>query len=75
VVVGYGVSVPKGRLPVFSVDTVEEAKQLITLCCPRNVHGEYYSRELAEEQTLENLQEFSDKLLRGYKLMKARSKA
>jgi hypothetical protein len=54
---------------VFSVDTEEDAKQLITLCCPRDDVGAFYARELAHEQTLENLQEFSDKLARGYALL------
>jgi hypothetical protein len=70
--VGYGVSVPKGRLPVFTVDTEEEAKQLIALACPVGIDGNYYARELVEEQTLENLQKFSDKLARCYKLMKSK---
>jgi hypothetical protein len=56
-------------LPVFSVDTEEDAKQLITLCCPRDAAGIFYARELAHEQTLENLQAFSDKLARGYALL------
>lgn len=58
-------------MPVFSVDTEEEAQQLITLCCPRDGAGDYYARELAAEQSLENLQAFSDRLAQGYALMQA----
>lgn len=62
-------ALPKGFLPVFSVDTEEEAKELIALCCPTDIAGNYYARELAEEQTLENLQLFSDKLAKGYEML------
>ncbi len=61
-VVGYGVSVPSGSLPVFSCDTEQEAKDLITLACPINLAGEHIAPELAEEQTLENLAAFSIRL-------------
>lgn len=54
---------------MFSVDTEAEAKSLITLCCPMDHEGHYYARELAEDQTLENLQLFSDRLQRGYTIM------
>lgn len=59
---GYGRVTPDGRLPVFSVDTEEEAKMLIVMACPRDAVGNHYARELAEEQTLENLAAFSDRL-------------
>jgi hypothetical protein len=55
---------------VFSVDTEEEAEDLIVLCCPMGSDGQYYARELAAEQTLENLQRFSDRLAAGYAFMK-----
>ena len=61
-VVGYGVSVPSGSLPVFSCHTEEEAQNLITLACPLNLAGEYIAPELAHEQTLENLAAFSIRL-------------
>lgn len=35
---------------------------LIIMACPRDQEGEHYARELAQEQTLENLVAFSDKL-------------
>lgn len=53
---------PDGRLPVFGVDTEKEAEALIVMTCPRDAQGAYYARELANEQTLENLVAFSDKL-------------
>ena len=54
---------------MFIVDTEEEAKALIVAACPLNYEGEYFSRELAQEQTLENLQAFSDKLAYCWQLM------
>lgn len=62
--------IPDGRLPVFSTDTEEEAQRLIVLCCPRDRDGHYFARELATEQTLENLQRFSDRLAHGWTLLK-----
>lgn len=47
---------------MFSVDTEKEAETLIVMTCPRDAQGSYYARELASEQTLENLVAFSDKL-------------
>lgn len=55
-------SIPEGSLPVFSVDTEEEAEALLTAACPLNHKGEYYAPELAREQTLENLDKFSERL-------------
>ena len=57
---------------MFSVDTEEEALQLIIAACPRDNQGTYYSRELVHEQTLENLQAFSDKLARIWALLQER---
>jgi hypothetical protein len=73
--VRFGRTVEPGFLPVFSVDTEEEAKALITLCCPRDVDGTHYARELAGEQTLANLQAFSDKLARGWDMIQKRKGA
>ena len=47
---------------MFSTDTEEEAKVLLSLACEKNMTGDYIARELAHEQTLENLQAFSDRL-------------
>lgn len=66
----YGRSVPNGFLPVYSVSDDKEAEDLITLCCPRQHDGQHYARELANEQTLENLQKFSDKLDEGHRHLK-----
>jgi hypothetical protein len=72
--VGFGRGpIPDGRLPVFSTNTEEEARQLLVMCCPRGLDGHFYARELAEEQTLENLQRFSDRLQVGWeRLQKAK---
>lgn len=66
----YGRTVEKGFLPVYSVDTEEEAKSLIVLSCPTNMAGEYIAPELAQEQTLENLDAFSERLDKAHTLMK-----
>lgn len=47
---------------MFSVDTEDDAKLLISTACPMDYSGRYYARELAEDQTLENLYAFSDRL-------------
>jgi len=64
----------EGFLPVFSVDTDDEARMLLTMACPTNTEGEFVSRELAREQTLENLYAFGEKLARVYEMMKAAAK-
>lgn len=70
---GYGRGpVPRGSLPIFSVDNEEEAQSLIVLTCPTNGRGEYIAPELVIEQTLENLYAFGDRLRKGYALLKAR---
>lgn len=55
-------SVPKGSLPVFSVDNEEDAKRLIVAACPFEPGVGYYAAELADDQTLDNLAAFSDRL-------------
>lgn len=60
---GYGRGpCPKGTLPVFSVGDEEEAQALIVAACPTNLQGQYIARELAREQTLDNLYAFGDRL-------------
>jgi len=73
-VVGYGRSCPSGRLPVFSVDTEQEAIALLTLACPTNMNGEFIAPELAYEQTLENLDKFSDRLEKCHQVIKQRKR-
>jgi hypothetical protein len=64
--VGYGRVIPNGSLPVFSVGTEAEARRLLVLACPMSVDGDYYAPELAREQTLDNLEAFSDRLDRAH---------
>ena len=61
-IVGYGVTVPKGSLPAFSVGSRKEAKALIVSACPRTIKGQYVAPELVKEQTLDNLEAFGDRL-------------
>lgn len=65
----YGRTVPKGFLPVFSVDTEDEAKKLLVLTCPRNAEMDFFARELVAEQTLDNLATFSDRLQKSHDLL------
>jgi len=60
---------PKGFLPVFSVNSEEEARKLIVATCSRGADGKFYSAELAVVQTLDVLEQFSRKLERVYSLM------
>lgn len=47
---------------MFSVNTKEEAEQLLNLTTSRGMNGEFVVRELAAEQSLERLWGFSLKL-------------
>ena len=66
----YGRTVPSGSLPVYSVDTEAEARSLLVLTCETNIQGEFVARELAREQTLDNLAAFGERLARTHELMK-----
>ena len=75
VVVRYGRSVEDGFLPVMSVDTEEEAQRLLTLGCQTNYDNEYIARELVDEQTLDNLKAFGERLHNLYhQYIKAKEK-
>ena len=47
---------------MFSVRDANEAEALISLACPLNMNGEYVAPELLQQQSLENLQAFHDRL-------------
>lgn len=47
---------------------------LLVMSCPTNLDGEFVAPELAEEQTLENLYAFSDRLHRYHKLLEQNGK-
>ena len=68
---GFGRSLPKGRLPVYSVGDEAEARLLLATACPMNARGQYVAVELASEQTIENLQRFSDRLDSIHEMLKA----
>lgn len=70
----FGRTVERGFLPVYSVDTEEEAKALVVMSCKRSMNGEMIAPELAEEQTLERLAAFGDRLRGLHQMMKARAK-
>lgn len=63
-------ALPEGFLPVYSVGDEEEAKALLIMSCGRNLAGEFVASELAREQTLDNLQAFSDKLHERHAMLK-----
>lgn len=58
----FGTRTPNGFLPVFSVADEQEARALLVRACGTNYQGEFVARELVEEQTLDHLDEFSDRL-------------
>jgi hypothetical protein len=70
VIVGFGAKPPRGHLPVYSVADEREARRLLVATCPTNVNGEFVAAELAEEQTLDNLAAFSDRLDRAHVQLK-----
>lgn len=55
---------------MYAVADEKEAKDLIVLCCGTNTHGEYIADELVHEQTLENLDRFSERLDRGHEWLR-----
>lgn len=73
-IVGYGTVVPSGHLPVYSVDTEEEARQLLTLACATTPQGEFFAKELAAEQTIDNLFAFGERLAKAHDFMLKRKK-
>ena len=54
---------------MFSVADEKEAQALIVLACPINNEGQYYSRELADSQTLDNLEKFSTRLDQAHEVL------
>lgn len=64
---------------MFSVDTKEEAEELLAMSCELVTYGKdykvgYLARELEQEQTLENLYAFGRRLKANYRKMKAGKK-
>ncbi len=45
---------------------MEEARQLVVLCCGTNYQGDYIARELVMDQTLENLYAFGERLAKAH---------
>jgi hypothetical protein len=70
VIVRFGEAVEQGFLPVYSVDTEQEAQSLLVMACPRNLDGEFVARELVHTQTLERLDAFGDRLEQCHKMMR-----
>lgn len=54
---------------MFSVDTEQEAQDLLVLACSTNKRGEFVAQELLLEQTLPNLQKFSDRLAKFHEIL------
>ena len=54
---------------MFSVGSTEEANALLVLTCPRDLKMRFVARELAGEQTLENLAAFSDRLAAAHEAL------
>ena len=47
---------------MFSTDTEKQARRLLVAACETNVNGEFIAKELATDQTVENLIAFGDRL-------------
>ena len=59
----FGAECPEGFLPVYSVGSEKEASLLLTMACQTDrTSGEWVAQELMHEQTLDNLEEFGDRL-------------
>lgn len=57
---------------MYAVGSNAEALRLLTAACPTNIAGSFIAPELAEEQTLDNLDAFSARLDRVHALLEAR---
>lgn len=57
---------------MYSVADDEEARHLLVLACSTNRKGQFIADELAREQTLENLEAFSDRLHVAHEHMRDR---
>lgn len=73
-IVTYGRKCPKGFLPAASVNTEEEAEELLSRCCERvwitaDNRAGYVAPELEHSQTLENLYKFGARLETAYQQM------
>lgn len=77
--VQFGTVCPDGFLPIFSVETEDEARRLLVLTCSRGADGELYARELVRQQAscpeddnarLEAFYAFGDRCRRAYAMMK-----
>lgn len=53
-------------LPVFSVETEEEADQLITLCCSKGWHSNRYGVPHVLQFSIENFDAVAAHLAKGY---------
>ena len=49
-------------MPVYSTKTEEDARRLLVAACSTNFKGEFIARELVDEQSVERLLAFSDRL-------------
>lgn len=70
----FGRTVERGFLPVFSVDTEEEAERLLVAACQTNMWGDFVAEELVRDQSLENLYAFGRRLERIWTKIKERDR-
>lgn len=54
---------------MFSVGSEQEAERLLVLACPTNIDGDYLAPELVDDQTLENLDAFGERLAKAHNLL------
>lgn len=51
------------------MDTESEAKRLVVMACKRDLKGNLFAPELAQQQTLENLEAFSARLAHVHEIL------
>ena len=71
-IVRFGRTVESGFLLAYSVDTEQEALDLLTSTCSTNNNNEFVARELIHDQTVENLWAFGERLKGVHQGMKER---
>ena len=77
IAVQVGTVCPKGFLPVYSVDTEEDAKMLVTLACPLGLDNLHYAPELvgtSGDERIRKFVAFGKRLVKIHQMMKKRMK-
>lgn len=71
VILGYGAVIPNGSIPIFSVDSEEEAYRLLMLTCPTGFSHERVATELIQE----NLGVVEQRLKQGHVMLHGKGRS